>query len=67
VKTEVATSLADLRAGYEAVPDLFLEAGVRYVALDMKATVGDTPRVNWKPDLLQPVVGFTYRPLLGKN
>ena len=67
VKAEVDTSLADLRAGFAVVPDLYLEAGVRYIALDMTATVGDNPTKDWKPDLLQPVIGFTYRPMIGKN
>ena len=67
VKLEVDTSLADLRAGFEVVPDLYLEAGARYLALDMKATIGDYPTREWKPDQWGGVFGLTYRPLLGKN
>ena len=51
VKLEVDTSIADLRAGYEVVPDLYLEGGVRYLALEMKATISDYPAESWKrPD-----------------
>ena len=67
LKLEVDTTLADLRAGFEVVPDLYLEAGARYVGLDMKATIGDYPTREWKPDQWGGVFGLTYRPLLGKN
>jgi hypothetical protein len=67
MKLEVDTNIADLRAGFEVVPDLFLEGGVRWLALDMQATVADYPAASWKPDMLEPVVGFTYRPLVGKH
>jgi len=67
LKLEVNTTLADLRAGFEVVPDLYLEAGARYLALDMAVTIGDYPRQSWKPDMLEPVVGITYRPPLGKH
>ena len=67
VKLEVDTSIADLRAGYEVVPDLYLEAGARYLALDMKATIADNPTETWEPDIFEPIVGVTYRPLLGKH
>ena len=59
VKLEVDTSIADLRAGYAVMPDLYLEAGARYLALDMALTIGDYPKRNWKPDMLEPVVGIT--------
>ena len=49
------------------MPDLYLEAGARYLALDMGLTIGDYPKSSWKPDMLEPVVGITYRPLLGKH
>ena len=67
LKLEVDTQIADLRAGYEVVPDLYLEGGVRWLALDMQATISDYPTESWKPDLLEPVVGLTYRPLVGKH
>lgn len=59
-------SLADLRIGYEIAPEFHIEAGARYLALDMKATIEDLA-ATWKPDILQPVIGLTYRPRLGKN
>jgi hypothetical protein len=67
MKLEVDTQIADLRAGFAVVPDLYLEAGARYLALDMEATIGDSPAATWNPDLLEPVIGITYRPLLGKQ
>ena len=67
LKLEVNTTLADLRAGFEVVPDLYLEAGARYVGLEMKATIDDFPTRSWEPDQWGGVFGLTYRPLLGKN
>jgi hypothetical protein len=67
VKIEADTSLADLLAGYEVVPDLYIEGGARYLAINMKATLADYPQRSWEPDILEPVIGFSYRPLLGKN
>jgi hypothetical protein len=67
VKTTVDTSLGDLRLGYAMVPDFYVEAGARYLALKMKATIDDFAQATWKPDILQPVVGLTYRPRLGKT
>jgi len=37
------------------------------LTLDVKATITDLPTASWKPDLLEPVIGFTYRPLVGKR
>jgi len=67
MKLEVDTNIADLRAGFEVATDLYLEGGVRWLALDVKATVADYPTASWKPAMLEPVVGFTYRPLVGKH
>jgi hypothetical protein len=67
MKLEVDTKLGDLRAGYEVVPDFYLEAGARYLEIDMKATIGDYPKRSWNPDRLGAVVGFSYRPMLGKH
>jgi hypothetical protein len=66
-KINVDVSLAHLLAGYEVIPELFLEAGVDYVALDVQATIGDFPRKDWNPDVFQPVIGFTYRPMLSER
>ena len=67
VKLDVNTSIADLRAGFEVASNLYLEGGVRWLALEMQATISDFPAASWKPDILEPVVGFTYRPLVGKH
>jgi len=67
MKLEVDIDVADLRAGFEVATDLYLEGGMRWLALDMQATVADYPAASWKHDTLEPVVGFTYRPLVGKH
>ena len=67
LKLEVDTNIADLRAGFEVARDLYLEGGVRWMALDLQATLSDYPAASWEHDTLEPVVGFTYRPLVGKR
>ena len=67
MKLEVDTNIADLRAGFEVARDLYLEGGVRWMALDLQATLSDYPAASWEHDTLEPVVGFTYRPLVGKH
>lgn len=64
---EVNTTIADLRAGYALMPDLYVEAGGRLLGLDMTATITDFSPVTWAPQILEPVVGFSYRPMIGKN
>jgi hypothetical protein len=67
LKLEANTSIGDLRAGYEVVPDLYLEAGARYLGIEMKATIADFPARSWNPDILEPVLGLSYRPMVGKH
>jgi hypothetical protein len=67
VKINVDATLGELRAGYAMVPDLYLEAGGRYLGLNMKATIGDYPSRSWKPNMVTPVLGLTYRPLIAKH
>ena len=66
-KLEVNTTLADVRAGYAVIPDLYIEAGARLLALDMTATVADFATAKWEPDIFQPVVGFSWRPMINKR
>ena len=67
VKIEVDGFIADLRAGYEVLPNFYLEAGARQISFDVKATVGDYPRQDWEPGITEPLVGLTWRPMLGKR
>ena len=53
--------------GFEVVPALYVDGGVRHFALDMTASILDFQPVNWKPDFWEPVVGVTYRPQLTKK
>lgn len=53
--------------GFEVLPALYVDAGVRRLALDMTASILNFQPVNWKPGLWEPVVGATYRPMLGKK
>jgi hypothetical protein len=53
--------------GVEAAPALYIDGGVRRLALDMTASILGFQPVNWKPGLWEPVVGVTYRPMLSRN
>ena len=53
--------------GFEVAPALYLDGGVRRLALNMTASILNFQSVSWKPGILEPVVGVTYRPMLRKN
>lgn len=54
-------------AGREILPSLYLEGGVRRMALNINAKVGELPEVNRKPGIWDPLVGVTYDKRLGKK
>jgi hypothetical protein len=53
--------------GREVLPHFYLEGGFRKDTLDFKAQLGGNPQVETKPDLWDPLVGFTYRRNLGRK
>ena len=53
-------------AGREVLPNLYVEGGVRRLALDIHATVGSSS-ASRSPGFLDPLVGLTYRRQLGRK
>jgi hypothetical protein len=53
--------------GREVLPNLYLEGGVRRMALNVSAKVGDYPEVGRKPGVWDPIIGVTWDKNLGKN
>lgn len=51
-----------LLGGFQVAPALYVDAGVRYFALDMTASILNFDSVTWKPGIWEPVVGTTFRP-----
>src|SRR5262249_24759273 len=56
-----------IMGGRELLPDLFLEGGVRRLALSVNLRIEDFPEVDWKPGVWDPLVGLTYRRQLSKK
>ena len=56
-----------LLGGFEVAPALYVDAGVRYYALKMTASVLDFPEETWKPSIWEPVIGVTFRPQLSSS
>jgi hypothetical protein len=54
-------------AGREILPDLWLEGGVRRMALNVGVKVLDLPEVARKPGLTDPLVGLSYRHPFGRK
>jgi hypothetical protein len=46
---------------------LYLEGGVRRLAVDVSARVLDYPEVSRKPGVWDPIVGMTYRVPMGEH
>ena len=59
--------LGELQTGFEAVKNLYVEGGVRRLALDIEAEVLEYPKVSRKPGVWDPIVGMTYRVPLGSH
>jgi hypothetical protein len=53
-------------AGREVLPDLYVEGGVRRLALDIHATV-ESSSASRSPGFWDPLVGLTYRRQLGRK
>ena len=53
--------------GFRLVRGLWVEGGVRRLAVDVSAKVLDYPEVSRKPGAWDPVVGLTYRAPLGRH
>ena len=53
--------------GREVLPNLFLEGGVRRLAVDISIRVTSFPELNRKPGFWDPLVGLTYRRQLSKK
>jgi len=56
----------DAHIGREVLPNLYLEGGFRRIALDLHATVGSDSG-SGAPGYWDPLVGLTYRRVLGKK
>jgi len=52
---------------FELAKDLYVEAGVRRIALKLTANIADFDQVEWKPGITESQIGLTYRPMLTKN
>jgi opacity protein-like surface antigen len=63
----VDTIAFKVMGGFEIVPALYIDGGVRRFALDINASILNFQPVNWKPGIWEPVVGMTYRPQLTKK
>src|SRR4051812_40246751 len=64
---KVSTILGGARAGFAILPALYVEAGARRFALDIRATALDFDEVEWKPGVWEPTLGASYNPMLSKN
>jgi hypothetical protein len=59
--------LGEVFTGVEVVKHLYLEGGVRRLAVDISAEVLDYPEVSRKPGVWDPQVGLTYRVPMGEH
>lgn len=53
-------------AGHEMLPNLYVEGGVRRLALDIHATI-ESSSASRSPGYWDPLIGLTYRRQLGKK
>ncbi len=63
----VDASYGQLLGGFEILRAIYIDGGVRRLALDMRATVFSSPEFTWKPEFWEPVAGVTLRPTLGRS
>jgi len=64
---DLKQSIAELSAGYAINPNLELLAGIRYVDIDMNATINITPTpptITGADDWIDPIIGLDYRAAL---
>lgn len=57
----------ELLTGVEVVNHLYVEGGVRRLALNVSADVLDYPEVSRKPGVWDPIIGMTYRLPMGRH
>jgi hypothetical protein len=57
----------ELLAGRQIYHHLALTGGVRRMALNIHAEVGNLPEANWKPGVWDPLVGLDWRQSLGRK
>jgi len=67
VKVDMDFVFGQAMAGREVVPDLFLEGGVRRLALSIGITVVNFPTLNRQPGFWDPLIGLTYRRRLSQK
>ena len=67
LKVEVDTVVANARLGVRVVPNLFVYGGVRHIGLNVKATALDFDEVQWKPSVLEGLVGASFTPRLSSR
>jgi hypothetical protein len=67
LKLKVSTVLGGARAGVALAPNLYVDAGVRRFALDIRANALDFDEVEWKPGVWEPTVGAAYNPPLSNS
>jgi hypothetical protein len=59
--------LGELQAGFEVARHLYVEGGVRRLAVDVEAELDGYPKVSRKPGVWDPIVGATYRVPVGSH
>ena len=64
---DVDTISGRLIGGFEVAPALYIDAGVRRLALDITASILNFQPVGWKPTIWEPIIGTTFRPHLSKR
>jgi hypothetical protein len=57
----------ELITGIEVVNHLYVEGGVRRLAVDVDAEVLDYPEVSRRPGVWDPIIGATYRIPMGRH
>jgi hypothetical protein len=57
----------EAQTGFRVVRGLWVEGGVRRLAVDVDAEVLDYPKVSRKPGVWDPIVGATYRLPMGSH
>jgi hypothetical protein len=66
-RLEVDTVSGRLFGGFRVLPNLFVDAGVRRLALKLNASILAYPLETWKPGIWQPAIGLTWRPQFGSK
>jgi hypothetical protein len=65
-KVDLDFAFGHIIGGREVLPGFYLEAGARRVALNINATV-DTESASRSPGFWDPLIGVTYRRVLGRK